>query len=177
MLKENLSLDDLAYLDPLLTKNLNEISTSIFKEEEFDAIFGELNFTITLQTFGSPVEYELCSGGKERRLTFENREEYVRLYWQYILETTVEKQFSSFRNGFMKVLDTNILQIFHAEELMQLVIGQDEIDWEELESVTEYKAPFNKDHPTIRLFWRIFHAFTIEEKVISIIINFNLDYN
>lgn len=68
-----------------------------FGKEEFDAIFGEMNFTITLQTFGSAVEYELCSDGKNIQLTYENREEYVRLYYEYILVKSIEKQFTSFR--------------------------------------------------------------------------------
>ncbi|XP_017490514.1 PREDICTED: probable E3 ubiquitin-protein ligase HERC3 [Rhagoletis zephyria] len=110
-------LDDLAYLDPMLSKNLKEILNTSYGPEEFDAIFGEMNFTITMQTFGSPVEYELCPSGKEVRLTYENRAEYVELYWKYILDTSIKKQFFAFRNGFMKVLDSTILTILNAEEL------------------------------------------------------------
>ena len=164
ILKEKLDVEDLGTLDPLLCKNLKEILMPSFEREEFDAIFGEMNFTITLNTFGSLVEYELCPNGKNIRLTYENRSEYVRLYWEYILVTSVEKQFASFRVGFMKVMDTDILHIFHAEELMNLVSGQEVTDWSELESATEYKPPFSKDHQTIRLFWRVFHTFTTEQK-------------
>lgn len=164
LLNETLELEDLSYLDPLLAKNLQEILSTTYEKEEFDAIFGDLNFTITLQTFGSPVEFELCPEGKSRKLTYDNRAEYVSLYWQYILKDSVEQQFKSFNHGFMKVLDTDILHIFHAGELMQLVSGQEVYDWEELESATVYKPPFTSDHPTIRLFWKVFHAFTTEEK-------------
>lgn len=164
ILKEPLQLDDLSYLDPLLTKNLKEILDPSFSKEEFDAIFGEMNFVITLQTFGSPVDFDLCVDGKDRKLTYDNRQEYVQLYWKYILETSISKQYSAFEDGFMKVLDTDILNIFHAEELMQLVSGQEVIDWEELETATEYKPPFTKNHPTIRLFWKVFSNFTNEQK-------------
>lgn len=164
ILEEPLKLDDLMYLDPLLTKNLKEILNPTFDKEEFDAIFGDMNFAITLQTFGCPVEYELCPDGKSRKLTYDNRNEYVQLYWQYILETSIKNQYRSFENGFMKVLDTHILEIFQAEELMQLVSGQEVVDWEELEPATEYKPPFNKDHPTIRLFWKVFYKFNNEQK-------------
>lgn len=103
-------LDDLAYLDPQLAKNLKEILNSSYSREEFDAIFGEMNFTITLQTFGSNIEYELCPNGKEISLTYDNRAEYCELYWKYILDTSIEKQFKSFRSGFMKVLDSTTLR-------------------------------------------------------------------
>lgn len=164
ILNENLELDDLASLDPMLAKNLREIVDTGYGCEEFDAIYGDLNFTIVLQTFGSPMEFELCPGGKAKRLAYNNRAEYVRLYWQHLLLESIEPQFRALKEGFMKVLDTDILQIFHAEELMQLVSGQEVVDWEELEAVTEYKAPFHKDHPTIRLFWAVFHGFATEEK-------------
>lgn len=157
-------LDDLAYLDPVLSKNLKEILNSTYSPEEFDGIFGEMNFTITLQTFGSPVEYELCPNGKEIHLKYDNRAEYVDLYWKYILETSIEKQFASFRTGFMKVLDESILAILNAEELKQMVSGQEVIDWSELEAGTEYKLPFTKEHPTIRLFWKVFLSLTNEQK-------------
>lgn len=164
ILKENLELEDLSYLDPLLTKNLREIVATTFERDEFDAIFGDLTFVITLQTYGSPVDFELCPDGKDKKLTYDNRHEYVELYWRYILETSVQKQFAAFLRGFMKVLDSDILQIFHAEELMQLVSGQKVVDWEELQSATEYEPPFHKDHPTIRLFWKVFYSFSEEEK-------------
>lgn len=157
-------LDDLAYLDPQLAKNLKEIQNSSYSREEFDAIFGDMNFTITLQTFGSNIEYELCPNGKEIYLTYDNRAEYCELYWKYILETSIEKQFKSFRSGFMKVLDTTTLSIFHCHELQEMVSGQEVADWTELESVTEYKPPFSKNHDTIKLFWKVFHALTNEQK-------------
>ncbi|XP_027205306.2 putative E3 ubiquitin-protein ligase HERC4 [Dermatophagoides pteronyssinus] len=164
ILNENLELDDLVYLDPILTKNLKEILSSTYEPDEFNAIFGEMTFVITLSAFGSNVEYELCPDGKNRQLTYKNREEYVELYWKYLLIDSVKKQFDAFYNGFMKVLDKDVLQIFQAEELMQLVEGEDMIDWNELERATHYKEPFNSNHPTIRLFWKVFGSFSEEEK-------------
>jgi E3 ubiquitin-protein ligase HERC4 len=56
------------------------------------------------------------------------------------------------------------LQLFHAEELMRLLTGEEVCDWVLLEKVTEYKEPFSADHPTIILFWKIFHSLSEEEK-------------
>lgn len=164
VLNENLELEDLAQLDPLLAKNLKDILETNYKEDEFNAIYGDMTFSISVAEFGTPVERELCPGGCSRILNFQNKEEYVDCYWKYILIESCAKQFDSFNKGFMKVLDKQLLQIFQAEELMQLVEGEELINWEDLESVTKYKEPFTKDHPTIRLFWRVFNSFTIEEK-------------
>ncbi|KAI7693200.1 putative E3 ubiquitin-protein ligase HERC3 [Sarcoptes scabiei] len=158
ILNENLELKDLAQLDPILEKNLGEIVNPTFGREEFDAIFGEINFTITLDTFGTPVEYELCTGGKSKILKYDNRAEYVELYWKFMLIESVRKQFDSFLKGFSMVLDTDILEIFQAEELMQLVEGEDVIEWEELEILPTTK---NRSQKTIQRFDRSGRFFSI----------------
>lgn len=45
-----------------------------------------------------------------------------------------------------------------------MIMGQEVENWEEFEQTTSYKTPFNKFHPTIILFWRVFHSFTEKEK-------------
>ena len=42
------------------------------------------------------------------------------------------------------------------KELMALVIGNENYDWEKLEEVCEYKEGFTKDHQTIKFFWDVF---------------------
>jgi E3 ubiquitin-protein ligase HERC4 len=164
LLNEPLNIDDLNCLDPILAKNLKDILNSKCSAEEFNAIYGDLNFTINLQCYGSAVEFELEKGGKDKALNWENRCDYVRLYWNFILNESVKNQFDSFKSGFNKVLDAGILQLFHAEELMRLLTGEEVSDWVLLEKVTEYKDPFNANHPTIILFWKVFHSLSEEEK-------------
>ena len=130
ILNEKLELEDLNSLDPILFKNMKEILDTSYSEQEFDAIYGDLNFTITLNIWGSPVEFELEKGGKDKILNYKNRIDYVNLYWNYILNESVKEQFCAFKTGFSKVMDTNTLCLFRAEELMQLVTGQDAYDWQ-----------------------------------------------
>jgi hypothetical protein len=47
--------------------------------------------------YGEIVEVELCPGGQEMVLTKENRDEYVRLYVDYLLNTSIHEQFSAFK--------------------------------------------------------------------------------
>jgi E3 ubiquitin-protein ligase HERC4 len=164
LLNEPLTIDDLNCLDPILAKNLKDILDSTYSEEEFNAIYGDLNFTITLQCYGSAVEFELEKGGKDKALNWKNRCDYVRLYWNFILNESVKNQFDSFKSGFNKVLDARILELFHAEELMRLLTGEEVCDWMLLQKVTEYKEPFSADHPTIIMFWKVFHSLSEEEK-------------
>ena len=165
LLSEALDLEDLIYLDPILTKNLKEILETTYSEQEFNAIYSDINFSVTLACFGSNVDFELQKGGKDITLNYNNRQEYVRLYWNFILNESVKQQFDAFKKGFNKVLDTGILELFRAEELMQLVTGQDVYDWQVMEtSATQYKEPFSSSHPTITKFWKVFHSLTDEQK-------------
>lgn len=165
ILDEPLGINDLGSLDYTLAKNLNDILVTTYTCEEFNDIYQDINFTITLNCFGSPVEFELVADGKNKTLNYENREEYVDLYWRFILIESVKNQFEAFKSGFVKVLDLRILSIFHGEELQTLVTGIDAYNWDVLEKEsTEYKEPFNPKHPTIIMFWRIFHTLTEEQK-------------
>ncbi|RWS12069.1 E3 ubiquitin-protein ligase HERC4-like protein [Dinothrombium tinctorium] len=165
ILKKPLDLDDLSYLDPYLIRSLKEILNTSYTECEFNAVYGDLNFTISLNCYGHPQDFDLCLDGAKKQLTYSNRKEYVDLYWNFILNESVSKQFGAFNAGFTKVVETDILNLFQAEELMQLIIGQENYDWQLLEKEgTSYKEPFNVDHPTIKMFWNVFHSLSEEEK-------------
>jgi E3 ubiquitin-protein ligase HERC4 len=64
------------------------------------------------------------------------RAEYVDLYVKYILDTSVEKSFNAFNQGFHYVCGSHILPMFKAEELMALVVGNEDYDWKQFEKVT-----------------------------------------
>lgn len=164
LLDEPLKLEDLGSLDPLLLKNLRSIIETQYDEEEFNAIYADINFVLLVKKFDTMVEEELCHGGKEKFLTYNNRKEYVDLYWNYILNVSIDKQFRAFKNGFMKVVDGEVLKLFNAEELLQLIIGMQDYDWELLEKGAVYKEPFCPSHSTIERFWRVFHSLSLEEK-------------
>lgn len=57
-----------------------------------------------------------------------------------------------------------VLELFRSHELMSLLIGNENYDWEELEKNTTYKDCYSKNHPTIMLFWQVFHELPLEEK-------------
>ena len=52
---------------------------------------------------GAQRVHELCMGGAERPLTNANRQEYVDLYVDHILNTSINDIFRSFRDGFWTV--------------------------------------------------------------------------
>ena len=48
------------------------------------------------------------------------------------------------------------MDLFKAEELMAMVVGNEDYDWGELEGSTQYKEGYAADHPTIVNFWSVF---------------------
>ena len=99
-----------------------------------------LNFAIVEDDFGQVVTKELKPGGENIAVTMENREEYVKLYCDHMLNKSVEPFFKAFHAGFHKVCGGRVLDLFHARELMTLVVGTTKCDWTEFENQTDYKV-------------------------------------
>ena len=108
------------------------------------------DFVATYEAFGEVRTVELKSGGASIPVTNENRQEFVNLYVDFVLNKSIESQFSSFAKGFMAVCGGNAIMLFKPQEIESLVVGSPEIDLTFLEAVTEYEV-FRKDEPTVRL--------------------------
>lgn len=70
----------------------------------------------------------------------------------------------AFHHGFMKVCDGRVFKLFHAHELMAVVVGNENYDWHALEEVTEYKGGYKSSDQTIRWFWSIIHDMSLADK-------------
>lgn len=101
---------------------------------------------------------------RKKSKTFVCRQQYVDLYVDYILNKSVEMQYKEFHRGFHNVCGGRVLELFHSHELMALLIGNENYDWEELEKNATYKEGYSKNDPTIVLFWQVFHELPLEEK-------------
>ncbi len=64
-----------------------------------------------------------------------HRQEYVDTYLDYILNKSVQNQYGAFSSGFLHVCGGRVLDLFHPQELMDMVIGDENYDWEEFEKV------------------------------------------
>jgi len=81
-----------------------------------------------------------------------------------VLNQGVEKQFDTFKEAFLKVCGGRVLRLFHSQELMAVVVGNQDYDWFELEKYAEYKNGYTRNDETIKLFWEVFHEFDEEQK-------------
>jgi len=156
-----------------LYKKLRGVSVNINDVEEFDP-----QLVSTLQnilSYEGNVEEDMClmfeycgheliPGGMEVPVTNANRIEYVDKVVDYVLNKSIAKSFSAFKEGFMSAAINLSLPLFRPEELSLLVAGEEELDFSALEKNTRYEG-FTSQSPTVQTFWKIVrNRLNIDEK-------------
>uniref|UniRef100_A0A8C5ACX0 HECT and RLD domain containing E3 ubiquitin protein ligase 3 n=1 Tax=Gadus morhua TaxID=8049 RepID=A0A8C5ACX0_GADMO len=136
------SLDDLKELSPTEGRSLQQLLDH--DGDDVEEVFC-LNFAVS-----------------ETRLT--HQKEFVEAYLCYVFSGSVSELYSAFSAGFLKVCGGNILSLFQPTELMAMVVGNDNYNWEEMEKNAVYKGEYSATHPTVRIFWEVFHDFPLEKK-------------
>ena len=94
----------------------------------------------------------------------ENKLEYIDLYVDWFLHTSVEHFFKLFLKGFYRVCDEDILRIIRPEELEQVICGNPELNFIELEESARYEDGYTEDSETIKHLWETIHEITEEDK-------------
>ena len=101
--------------------------------------------------FGSTITHDLKPDGASIPVTNDNMREFVDMYADFLLNTSVEKQFKAFYRGFLMVTDESPLRmLFLPHEIELLVIGSKKLDFKALEEATEYDGGFNENTPVIK---------------------------
>uniref|UniRef100_A0A8C1NWA2 HECT domain-containing protein n=1 Tax=Cyprinus carpio TaxID=7962 RepID=A0A8C1NWA2_CYPCA len=154
------TLDDLKELSPTEGRSLQQL---LEYEGDVEETFC-LNFAITREYYGITEVKELVQGGKTIAVDKTNRKEFVHAYLQYVFSDSVQEQYLAFSSGFLKVCGGEILSLFQPSELMAMVVGNNNYNWEEMEKNASYKGTFSASHPTVKMFWEVFHEFPLEKK-------------
>jgi HECT-domain (ubiquitin-transferase) len=140
------SFEDLKDLDSDMARGLQQL---LDFEGDVEEVFGR-TFSVAYQRFGEMCEFELKPNGAKIPLTQENKQEYVKLYTDYLLNLSIERQFKYFEQGFHMVCNTpGMNMLFRPEELEQLIVGSEELDFAQLEKITKYQG-FSVDDAIIR---------------------------
>ncbi|ERL88860.1 hypothetical protein D910_06242 [Dendroctonus ponderosae] len=146
LLNEVVGLSDLKELSPLMANSLKALLE--YQNDDLQDIFC-LSFDINRDIWGEIVTVELKPNGSNIPVTQDNKQEYVTLYVDYIFRKSVENQYNAFHEGFMKVCGGRVLLLFHSQELMAIVVGNENYDWHALEEAAEYKNGYKSSDPTI----------------------------
>ncbi|XP_049645846.1 probable E3 ubiquitin-protein ligase HERC6 [Suncus etruscus] len=157
LLGQKPSLEDLKELSPLRGKNLQEILN--YEADNIEDL--SIYFTI----YWDQNDVSLISNGSSILVDHTNKEDFVSECINYIFNTSIDVVYMEFQRGFYSVCDEKLIrQLFQPEELMEAVIGNTVYDWEEFEKNSTYGGGYSSSHPTIKMFWKVFHKLTLEEK-------------
>uniref|UniRef100_A0A665XCA1 HECT domain-containing protein n=1 Tax=Echeneis naucrates TaxID=173247 RepID=A0A665XCA1_ECHNA len=154
-------LEDFKELSPTEARSLQQLLD--YEGGDVEETF-LLNFAITRENYGMTEVKELIPGGESISVDKNNRKEFVEAYLRYVFLDSVSEQYSAFSSGFLKVCGGEILSLFQPSELMAMVVGNNNYNWEQMEKNAIYKGEYSATHPTVRLFWEVFHEFPLEKK-------------
>ncbi|KAI6647271.1 Ubiquitin-protein ligase E3A-like [Oopsacas minuta] len=154
--------DDLHDSHPQMARSFADILS--YKGEDFEDTY-MLTFMITYTgPFGDSIEHNLKEDGDNIPVTKDNRKEYVDMYTDWLLNSSIELQFAAFKQGFDIVMKSNYLDdMFTAEEVELLVCGSQDFDFKELEKTTSYDG-FTPSHKLMIYFWDVVNNFPEETK-------------
>lgn len=121
------------------------------------------------------VNFELCSGGGDIKVTQQNKKEFVNKWVDFHMNQSIKRQFSQFNIGFHQVFQNCVaIELFNSEELEKLVCGNQEnncYDFQMLRSVTKYLGGFTDKSKVINWFWDIIDGWdlTMQKKLLRFI--------
>lgn len=163
---EAVSLADLEDVKPKVWMSLQQLlnwrPSTDDPNKEFEDLFC-LTFAATYDVFGETRTQELKPGGEQIPVNFDTRKEYVDLYVDWLLNSSVEKQFKTLAEGFAQVVDSALWSLLTAEEAHMVVCWEPDLDFQDLRKGSRYNG-FSPDEPYIKDFWEVLNDFTMEQR-------------
>ncbi|CAI8585799.1 unnamed protein product [Vicia faba] len=155
---------DIEAIDPDYFKNLkwmleNDISDILDLTFSIDADEEKL----ILYERTEVTDYELIPGGRNIKVTEENKHQYVDLVAEHRLTTAIRPQINAFLEGFSELIPRELISIFNDKELELLISGLPDIDLDDLRANTEYSG-YSAASPAIQWFWEVVQDLSKEDK-------------
>ncbi|KAH9514418.1 E3 ubiquitin-protein ligase smurf1 [Bulinus truncatus] len=155
LLGKPVTLDDLESVDPYLHRSL-----CWMLENNIENVLDH-TFSVEHNSFGCMTEHELKPGGKEIKVTEDNKKEYVKLYVQWRFMRGIEAQFLSLQKGFNEIIPQHLLRPFDERELELMIGGLGKIDLDDWKKHTRLKH-CTAETNIVRWFWRAVENFDDE---------------
>ncbi|KAM9726329.1 putative E3 ubiquitin-protein ligase HECTD2 [Menidia menidia] len=120
-----------------------------------------LPLQVVQEELGVVRSYNLKPGGDKIPVSKQNRNEYVQLYVDFLLNKSIYKQFAAFYHGFHSVCASDALMLLRPEEVEMLVCGSPELDMSVLQRAAQYEG-YSKTDATVRCFWDVVLSFPLD---------------
>ena len=166
------TLDDYKEIDPEICESLENLKR--MKNSGQDISSASLTFSVTQDNYGELVDIDLCEDGQNRTVTNDNLDEYIELYADWLMNKSIQMQYSKFEQGFNKVAKSqntiesieplNLYKLIYFDELDILVSGEEIIHWNQLKEHCKYSDGYTANSAQVKWFWEIFDEMTNDEK-------------
>eukprot|EP01119_Soliformovum_irregulare_P023205 TRINITY_DN8079_c2_g1_i2.p2 TRINITY_DN8079_c2_g1~~TRINITY_DN8079_c2_g1_i2.p2 ORF type:complete len:422 (+),score=148.47 TRINITY_DN8079_c2_g1_i2:1779-3044(+) len=159
LLKLKPNLNDLKEASPALASSLEKLLNFEGNVENL-----ETYFEVTTDFFGAPKVTPLIENGSQIQVNNDNRKRYVDLYVDFVLSKSVAPQFEAFSEGFFQAAGTQLITLFHPDEIQVLIMGNPEDpNFDQLEASCSYEG-YAKGEPYIQEMWKILKDFDSQQK-------------
>ena len=159
ILGQQVNYQDMEDLDIDFYKSLKSLMDINLNESELH----EYYFAYEEEEFGKHKIKELVPDGKTKRVTEENKMDYIKLLCHMKMTKNIQAQIDAFKTGFHELVPINLISIFDSKELELLISGLPEVDLEDLQSNTDYHN-YTKDSQVIIWLWEALYEFSHEER-------------
>ncbi|PIK41567.1 hypothetical protein BSL78_21594, partial [Apostichopus japonicus] len=138
---------DLFGVNPVLHQSLQSVLDFDGNVEETFLLNFQISYT---DVFGAMETHNLKRDGENVVVNNNNRQEFVDLYTDFLLNKHIECQFREFKLGFdMVTNDSSLTFWFTPEELDLLVCGSRDFNFHSLEDATEYDGGYTRSSQVI----------------------------
>ena len=163
LLKNELDFSEIETLDKLSYKFICNLE-NIKSEEEFNNLHDDLYFVV--HSSGDNSLIELVENGQNKKVTYENLPEYIKLYKKFLL-SEYDAQISFIRSGIFDLLTKNSKKNFSSlityQDLEEFITGMPTLDLQLLRENTMTDA-YDPNSKVISNFWKALESFTEEER-------------
>uniref|UniRef100_A0A4W4DWZ4 E3 ubiquitin-protein ligase n=1 Tax=Electrophorus electricus TaxID=8005 RepID=A0A4W4DWZ4_ELEEL len=158
MLQKPITLHDMESVDSEYFNSLKWIL-------ENDPTDLDLRFTIDEELFGQTHQHELKPGGTDIVVDNSNKKEYIHHVMQWRFVNRIQRQMSSFKEGFYELIPQDLIKIFDENELELLMCGLGDVDVNDWRENTKYKNGYAANQPVIQWFWKTVLLMDAEKRI------------
>ncbi|KAK8849972.1 hypothetical protein M9Y10_018565 [Tritrichomonas musculus] len=138
--------EDLMDADPILFDSLEWYRNYDFDNNLETEVYFEIN-----DDEGNTIE--LVDNGSKKRVTNENKNEYIELRTKHRLIDSISQQVSAFCEGFDSIIPHEKIRMFSPTELNFLICGVSKIDVDDLMQNATYGGSYDIDTPAVKMFF------------------------
>ena len=162
---ESIPDQDVTNMDPDLEVYLNELE-AVSSSEVFEAFLEHHQYPVFVHHSVTGEEAELCPGGKNIALTYDNRMDYISDIRRFRRREIVCKdQINSIVTGLSTILPWRFIEgCFTGDELQAFICGAEDADLHILKKHTIYQVGLSEDDRHIQDFWQILFSLNSKQK-------------